>query len=69
VSIEYYTPLERGNASGASDTVLEALAAVLQLDDAERAHLFDLARDRPAGWSRRRSPQQRIRPGVQQPGD
>jgi transcriptional regulator with XRE-family HTH domain len=66
VSIEYYTRLERGNASGASDSVLEAVAAVLELDDAERAHLFDLARDRPAGRIRRRSLQQRTRPGVQQ---
>ena len=67
VSIEYYTRLERGNASGASDSVLEALAGVLQLDEAERAHLFDLARAaRPAGRPRRRPPQQRVRPGVQQ---
>jgi transcriptional regulator with XRE-family HTH domain len=41
VSVEYYKRLERGNASGASETVLEALADALRLDDAERAHLFD----------------------------
>jgi len=29
-------------ASGVSDGVLDALARALQLDDAERAHLFDL---------------------------
>ena len=44
VSVDYYTRLERGNLSGVSETVLEALARALQLDDAERAHLFDLAR-------------------------
>ena len=44
VSIQYYTRLERGDMSGASEGVLEALARALQLDDAERAHLFDLAR-------------------------
>ena len=44
VSVDYYTRLERGNASGVSETVLEALARALQLDDTERAHLFDLAR-------------------------
>jgi transcriptional regulator with XRE-family HTH domain len=44
VSVEYYKRLERGNATGASDSVLEALADALRLDDAERAHLFDLAR-------------------------
>ncbi|GAA2089583.1 helix-turn-helix transcriptional regulator [Brevibacterium salitolerans] len=43
VSIEYYTRLERGAISGASPEVLDSLAKALQLDDAERAHLFDLA--------------------------
>jgi transcriptional regulator with XRE-family HTH domain len=42
VSVDYYTRLERGNAHGASDSVLESLARALQLDEAERAHLFDL---------------------------
>ncbi len=65
VSVDYYTRLERGNASGVSDTVLEALARALQLDDTERAHLFDLARATQLSAPRksRRSPQ-RIRPGV-----
>jgi transcriptional regulator with XRE-family HTH domain len=44
VSVEYYTRLERGNANGVSDSVLEALVRVLRLDDAERAHLYDLTR-------------------------
>lgn len=44
VSVDYYTRLERGDLSGASDSVLEALARALQLDEAETAHLFDLAR-------------------------
>src|SRR5256885_16386667 len=44
VSAPYYTRLERGDLTGASDSVLEALARALRLDDAERAHLFDLAR-------------------------
>jgi transcriptional regulator with XRE-family HTH domain len=44
VSVDYYRRLERGQVSGASELVLEALAGALQLDDAERAHLFDLAR-------------------------
>lgn len=43
VSIEYYTRLERGGISGASPEVLDKLAEALHLDDAERAHLFDLA--------------------------
>jgi transcriptional regulator with XRE-family HTH domain len=43
VSVEYYTRLERGGISGASPEVLDSLARALRLDDAERAHLFDLA--------------------------
>jgi len=67
VSIEYYTRIERGNLTGVSDSVLEALVRALQLDDAERAHLFDLARaarpTTPTG--RRRSPKLRVRSDVQ----
>jgi transcriptional regulator with XRE-family HTH domain len=66
VSVEYYTRLERGNARGVSESVLDNLARALQLDDAERAHLFDLARAASAGASRpRRSTKQQIRPVVQ----
>ncbi|CED91226.1 MAG: helix-turn-helix domain-containing protein [Actinomyces succiniciruminis] len=55
VSVDYYTRLERGNAAGASDEVLEALASALLLDDAERQHLIDLARAvTPTGRMRRR---------------
>jgi transcriptional regulator with XRE-family HTH domain len=66
VSVDYYTRLERGNTNGVSDSVLEALARALQLDEAERAHLFDLARAaHPAAPARRRPAKQRVRPGVQ----
>ncbi|MFG3552251.1 helix-turn-helix transcriptional regulator [Streptomyces sp. NPDC047725] len=44
MSVDYYVRLERGNLSGASDAVLEALAHALQLNEAERTHLYDLAR-------------------------
>jgi transcriptional regulator with XRE-family HTH domain len=67
VSVDYYNRMERGNLAGASEGVLEAVAGALGLDEAERAHLFDLARasrDRSAG--RRRSPARRtVRPGIQ----
>jgi transcriptional regulator with XRE-family HTH domain len=68
VSVPYYTRLERGDLAGASDSVLDALARALQLDDAERAHLFDLARaTQPIGPPPRRRPgRHRIRPPVQQ---
>src|SRR5205823_2246117 len=67
VSGPYYTRLERGEIHGVSDSVLSALAGALQLDDAERTHLFDLARAaQPSGARpRRRQAKQRIRPEVQ----
>jgi len=67
VSTDYYTRLERGSIRGVSDSVLEAVASALQLDEAERAHLMDLARtaNTPSRRAPRRPPQQqRVRPGV-----
>ncbi|MFD4371264.1 helix-turn-helix transcriptional regulator [Streptomyces sp. NPDC058486] len=43
MSVEYYAKLERGSLAGVSPAVLEALARALRLDDAERAHLANLA--------------------------
>ena len=66
VSVEYYKRLERGNLSGVSDLVLEGLADALALDDAEREHLFDLARAAgPVASRRRRSAHRTVRPNVQ----
>jgi len=66
VSVEYYAQLERGNLAGVSDSVLDALARALRLDEAERAHLSDLARAAaPATRAPRRKPTaQQIRPSV-----
>jgi transcriptional regulator with XRE-family HTH domain len=66
VSVPYYTRLERGDMSGVSESVLEALARALELDDAERAHLFDLARaaQPTVARPRRRQAKQRVRPDV-----
>jgi len=44
MSVDYYAKMERGNLSGVSAEVLNALARALQLDDAETTHLHDLAR-------------------------
>ena len=65
MSVEYYTQLKRGNLAAASESVLEALAGALQLDEAERAHLFDLARaaSSPVRAGRRAS-QPKIRPSI-----
>ncbi len=66
VSPDYYTRLERGKLSGVSDSVLDAIARALQLDDAERSHLHDLARAaNTTPPVRRRPAKQQIRPGVQ----
>ncbi|MDO4899727.1 helix-turn-helix transcriptional regulator [Actinomyces sp.] len=69
VSVDYYTRLERGNAAGASDEVLDALASALMLDEAERQHLIDLARAvTPTGRVRRRRAQPKscaVRPDTQ----
>jgi transcriptional regulator with XRE-family HTH domain len=66
VSIDYYVRMERGNLSGASESVLDALARALRLDEAERDHLFALARAAGAGRGRRRVPPTSVRPAVQQ---
>jgi hypothetical protein len=67
MSVDYYTRLERGNARGASDSVLESLARALQLDEAERAHLFDLvhASNAATAGAPRRSARPQVRPAVQ----
>jgi transcriptional regulator with XRE-family HTH domain len=53
VSMDYYARLERGHLAGASESVLEAVARALQLDEAERQHLLDLARNSEITMSRR----------------
>jgi transcriptional regulator with XRE-family HTH domain len=65
VSVEYYSKLERGAIGGVSASVLDALARALQLDDAERAHLFHLAHaadGTSAGMRPRRRPSRRWAP-------
>ncbi|WP_242884674.1 helix-turn-helix transcriptional regulator [Actinomadura litoris] len=52
ISPTYYTRLEQGQSTNASETVIEAIARALDLDDAERTHLHDLAK--PARNGRRR---------------
>ncbi len=66
VSVEYYTKLERGDLRGVSDEVLEAIASALRFDEAERTHLFDLARTANAGARARRRPAPRhgVRPSL-----
>lgn len=66
VSTEYYARLERGNLRGVSESVLESLAAALKLDEAERAHLLDLAKAAaPSRASGTRRVRAEVRPSVQ----
>jgi transcriptional regulator with XRE-family HTH domain len=66
VSVDYYNRIERGNLGGASEGVLDALARALRLDEAERAHLYDLARAaQHQVRGRPRSVKQNVRPSVQ----
>lgn len=57
VSVDYYTRLEQGRSRSASTDVLDALAAALQLNNAERQHLHLLAKPQPAQRKRRARPQ------------
>jgi len=67
VSVDYYTKLERGNLAGTSESVLDSIARALKLDEAERDHLYNLARAAsPDGRSRRRPLQSgSVRPTLQ----
>ncbi len=62
VSTDWYTRLEKGHITGVSEDVLEAVARALQLDEAERTYLFDLAR---AAGKPARTPPRRGRPQLQ----
>ncbi len=68
VSVDYYIRIERGNLAGVSGSVLDGVAAALQLDDAERAHLHDLTRlanaSAPARSRPRQLPAPEVRPQV-----
>ncbi|MQY03424.1 helix-turn-helix transcriptional regulator [Actinomadura macrotermitis] len=61
VSVDYYVRLEQGRAANVSQEVLGAVARALRLDDAEHAHLRNLAQPRRRAPVRR----ERVRPQVQ----
>ncbi|OBH84280.1 transcriptional regulator [Mycobacterium scrofulaceum] len=67
ISVDYYVRIERGGLAGASRGVLDAVASALQLDEAERLHLFHLARQSGnPGGTRRRKADVTVRPALQQ---
>lgn len=67
VSVDYYTRLERGDLKGASDSVLDAVASALRLDEPERAHLNNLAQaaNNAQRVRRRRPLHEGLRPTIQ----
>jgi transcriptional regulator with XRE-family HTH domain len=67
VSVDYYTRLERGDLKGASDSVLDAVASALRLDEPERAHLNNLAlaANNAQRVRRRRPLHEGLRPTIQ----
>jgi transcriptional regulator with XRE-family HTH domain len=65
VSTDWYIRLEKGHIAGVSEDVLEAVARALQLDEAERRHLFDLARAAKPSRAPRRRNKVQVRPRVQ----
>ena len=66
VSVDYYVRLERGNLAGVSESVLDAVANTLKLDDAEREYLFNLARAAGPGRKRPTKTAGNVRPAVKQ---
>lgn len=73
VSVDHYIRLEQGRNVHFSEAVLDAVARVLKLDDAERQHLYNLARpaegEGPGGGdccAEGTAPErQTVRPGLQ----
>ncbi len=66
ISVEYYTRLERGQVGGVSESVLDGVAHALQLDEAERDHLYRLVRTATTRRPARRAPaRKRVRPTIQ----
>ncbi|UOB12407.1 helix-turn-helix transcriptional regulator [Streptomyces sp. HP-A2021] len=75
VSVDYYIRLEQGRGPSVSDAVLDAVARVLRLDEAEHAYLRAVARPRRRSEGGRAAAREsanreaavpsRVRPGVQ----
>ncbi|MEO5315546.1 helix-turn-helix transcriptional regulator [Pseudarthrobacter sp. CC12] len=69
MSVEYYKRLERGNAKGVSESVIDGVSRALQLDEAEHKHLYDLVKTANAGahpQRRRPARNSKVNPALQQ---
>jgi transcriptional regulator with XRE-family HTH domain len=63
VSVDYYTRLEQGRLTSASEGVILSIAEALQLTQAEKQYLRDLLRPQPRR-SKDQAPQQQVRPDL-----
>lgn len=63
ISVAYYTRLEQGNGRNVSGQVLDAIARVLRLTDAEHAHLTHLVK--PKRYKKKQAAR-RVRPALAQ---
>lgn len=66
VSVAYYIRLEQGTSLNASPQVLDALAAALGLDEAERRHLHGLSAEGRQRTRRRRLPAEQVTAATRQ---
>ena len=64
VSVDYYARMEQGRVTQASDAVVNALAEVLHLNEAERTYLFSLLSASTGGRIQQRRRSNTIRPSV-----
>ena len=65
VSVDYYTRIERGNINGVSESVLNAIMRVLNLDEIEQNYLLNLAGQGGSHKPRARKPvTTQVRPGL-----
>ncbi|WAH95298.1 helix-turn-helix transcriptional regulator [Arthrobacter sp. MMS18-M83] len=66
VSVDYYVRMERGNLSGVSESILDAVARTLQLSEVEHAHFYDLANTANSSGTRMARPAvTHVRPALQ----
>ncbi|WP_104081698.1 helix-turn-helix transcriptional regulator [Cryobacterium sp. Y11] len=64
VSVDYYARMEQGRVTQASDAVVNALAGVLHLNEAERNYLFSLLSASTGGRTQQRRRTHTVRPSV-----
>ncbi|MFD3309262.1 helix-turn-helix transcriptional regulator [Streptomyces sp. NPDC058694] len=64
VSVDYYTRLEQGRLTSASEGVILSIGEALQLTQAETQYLRDLLRPQPRQAAKEPAPRQEVRPDL-----